>query len=259
MRAKYPKLEFDRLKAYFGEPLVVSCRHGEITILSPTIGDIIALGESKFYSTLNLFVANTTSYRLFLWDLQLDWNEVSDFELFCMIYKNIDPEASKLLFGDLDFSLFEPKVLNVDESTKRLVLVNVEQNVEIDEDVYQQIHQYFQMLFNMHPQEDLTDDMRLRKWWIQKDQRERDRKEQAKNKADEKPYSIQPVISALVNHPGFKYKLKELREVGVAEFYDSVKRLQIYEQSNALLHGIYGGMISGKDIQPDSYNFMREA
>lgn len=257
MRAKYPQLEFDRLKMYFGEPLVIPCRHGEITVLSPTIGDIIALGESKFYSTLNLLVANTTSYRLFLWDLQLDWNEVSDFELFCMIYKNIDSDASRLLFGDLDFSLFEPKVLNVDESTKKLILANVEQNVEIDEDVYQQIHQYFQMMFNMHPEELLTKEKRMKDWWIQKDRREQDRK--SKGKADEKKYSIQPIISALVNHPGFKYKLQELREVGVAEFYDSVKRLQIYEQSNALLHGIYGGMISSKDIEPESYNFMREA
>ena len=257
MRAKYPQLEFDRLKLYFGEPFTIPCRHGEITVLSPTIGDIIALGESKFYSTLNLFVANTTSYRLFLWDLQLDWNEVSDFELFCMIFKNIDSDASKLLFGDLDFSLFEPKVLNVDETTKKLVLVNAEQNVEIDEDVYQQIHQYFQLMFNMHPEELLTEEKRMKDWWIAKDRREQERK--AKRRADEKQYSIQPIVSALVNHPGFKYKLHELREVGVAEFYDSVKRLQIYEQSNALLHGIYGGMISSKDIEPESYNFMREA
>lgn len=257
MRAKYPQLDFDRLKMYFGEPFVIPCRHGEITVLSPTIGDIIVLGESKFYSTLNLLVANTTSYRLFLWDLQLDWNEVSDFELFCMIYKNIDPDASKLLFGDLDFSLFEPKVLNVDATTKKLILANVEQNVEIDEDVYQQIHQYFQMMFNMHPEELLTEEKRMKDWWIQKDRREQDLK--AKGDADEKKYSIQPIISSLVNHPGFKYKLQELREVGVAEFYDSVKRLQIYEQSNALLHGIYGGMVSSKDIEPESYNFMREA
>lgn len=256
MRAKYPKLEFDRLKMYFGEPLVIPCRHGEITVLSPTIGDIITLGESKFYSTLNLLVANTTSYRLFLWDLQLDWNEVSDFELFCMIYKNIDPDASKLLFGDLDFSLFEPKILNVDDQTKRLVLVSEEQNVEIDENVYQQIHQYFQMMFNMHPEELLTQEKRMKDWWIQKDRREQDRK--AKGKASEKPYSIQPVVSALVNHPGFKYKLKELKEVGVAEFYDSVQRLQIYEQSNALLHGVMGGFVSSKDIKPEQYNFMRE-
>lgn len=255
MRAKYPRIEFDRLKMYFGEPYIIPCRHGEVKVLSPTIGDIISLGESKFYSTLNLLVANTTSYRLFLWDLQLDWNEVTDFELFTLIYKNIDSDASKLLFGDLDFSLFEPKILNVDENTKKLTLVNEEQNVEIDEDVYQQFHQYFQEMFNMHQEELLTEEKRMKEWWIAKDRREQERK--AKKK-DDKSYSIQPMISALVNHPGFKYKLQELKEVTVSEFYDSVQRLQIYEQSHALLGGMYGGFISGKDIEPESYNFMRE-
>ena len=254
MREKYPVLQFDRLKIYFGEPYTIPCRHGEITLLSPTIGDIISLGEAKFYSALNIIVANTTSYRAFLWDLQLDWNEVSDFELFCMIYKGINPEASGLLFGDLDFSLFEVKVLNT-VAEKKLVLANEEQNVEIDEDVYQQMHQYYQLMFNMHPEDLLTNEERMKRWWIAKDKREQERK--AKKK-DDKSYSIQPIISALVNHPGFKYKLQELREVGVAEFYDSVQRLQIYEQSTALLKGLYSGMISGKDIKPEQYNFMKE-
>lgn len=66
------------------------------------------------------------------------------------------------------------------------------------------------------------------------------------------------MVSALVNHPGFKHKLSELKEVGIAEFYDSVKRLQIYEQSTALLKGLYGGMISSKDVEPDAYNWMKD-
>lgn len=255
MRAKYPTIEFDRLKVYFGEPYTIPCRHGEVTLLSPTIGDIIAIGEAKFYSTLNLIVANTTSYRLFLWELNLDWNEVSDFELFCMIYKQVDPDVSKLLFGDLDFSTFEIKLLNVDEQIKKLVLVSEEQNVEIDEDVYQQMHQYYQLVFNMKPEELLTAEDRMKRWWIAKDKREQERK--AKKK-DDKTYSIQPMVSALVNHPGFKYKLKELKEVGVAEFYDSVKRLQIYEQSTALLKGMFSGMISSRDIDSEQYNWMKE-
>ncbi len=69
---------------------------------------------------------------------------------------------------------------------------------------------------------------------------------------------MRTIISALVNHPGFKYKLSELKEVNVAEFYDSVKRLQVYEQSTALLKGMYSGMIDGSKIKSEDYNFMRE-
>lgn len=255
MREKYPKLEFDRLKMYFGESLVRECRHGAISILTPSIGDIIRVGEEKFFSSLNIFIANTTSYRLFLADLGADWNDVTDFELFCLMYKSIDPEVSKLLFGNLDFLNFKVLALNANDGTKRMVLVDQDNDIEIDEDVYQTIHQYYQMMFNMHPEDAFTTDERLKRWWIEKDRREQERNRQ--KKSTEK-YSLQPIVSALVNHPGFKYKLQELKEVTVAEFYDSVQRLQIYEQSTALMHGLYGGMISGKDIEPDSYNFMRE-
>jgi hypothetical protein len=75
---------------------------------------------------------------------------------------------------------------------------------------------------------------------------------------DKSDTSIQSIISSLVNHPGFKYKLKELKEVGVAEFYDSVKRLQVYEQTTSLLKGMYSGFIDSKNIKPQDYNFMRD-
>lgn len=255
MREKYPTLHFDRLQVYVGVPYTIPCRHGEIVITTPSIGDIIKMGEEKFHSTLNLFVTNTTLYRAFLWDLNLDWNETTDFQLFCMIYSNVDSDVSKLLFNGLDFSLFKITMRNLDDGTQELVLINEEQNIEVDEDAYQQIHQYLQVMFNMHPEDLIIDDARLKKWYIMSDKREQDRK--AKKK-DEKPYSLQPVVSALVNHPGFKYKLSELSEVKVTEFYDSVARLQIYEQTTALMKGMYSGMISSKDIKPEQYNFMKE-
>lgn len=46
--------------------------------------------------------------------------------------------------------------------------------------------------------------------------------------------------------------------MSIFEFYDSVSRLAIYEQSIALMRGMYGGFIDGKGIKPEDYNFMRE-
>jgi len=40
--------------------------------------------------------------------MNMDWNTTSDFELFVMLYKNLDLSITKLLFGDLDFSKFVP-------------------------------------------------------------------------------------------------------------------------------------------------------
>jgi len=65
------------------------------------------------------------------------------------------------------------------------------------------------------------------------------------------------LISACINHPGFKYKLQELKDVGICQFMDSVQRLQVYESSTALLHGMMGGFVDSSKIKSDDYNWMR--
>ena len=251
------KIEFDRLKMYFGEPFEIDLESalGKITVYQPTIGDVVEVGEGKFLSTLNVFVANTTMYRLMLWDSGLDWNEISDFQLFVLLKNMIDSNASKLLFGDLDWNEFQPMFRNIDDNNQALVLVNEKQNIEINEEVYEYFHQYIQTMFNMKPEDEFTEDKILKKWWIDKDRRKTDR--EAK-KDDKKSVSLVSQISAYINHPGTKYKLSELKEVGVCEFYDSIQRLQIYESTTALMKGMYSGMIDSKNIKPEDYNFMKD-
>lgn len=251
------KIEFDHLKMYFGEPFEIDLESalGKITVYQPTIGDVVEVGEGKFLSTLNVFVANTTMYRLMLWDSGLDWNEISDFQLFVLLKNMIDSNASKLLFGDLDWNEFQPMFRNIDDNNQALVLVNEKQNIEINEEVYEYFHQYIQTMFNMKPEDEFTEDKILKKWWIDKDRRKTDR--EAK-KDDKKSVSLVSQISAYINHPGTKYKLSELKEVGVCEFYDSIQRLQIYESTTALMKGMYSGMIDSKNIKPEDYNFMKD-
>ena len=57
-----PKVEIDMLQAYFGEPYHIDLDGipGEIVVYSPTIGDIVRVGEKKFYQNLSVFIANTT-------------------------------------------------------------------------------------------------------------------------------------------------------------------------------------------------------
>ena len=257
-----PQIEFDHLQMYFGDPYVIDLENtnGALTVYTPTIGDIIAIGEKRFYQTLNIFTCNTTQYRLVLWELGIDWNECTDFVLFMMLYKQIDHDVSKLLFGDLDFSKFVPLSKHIlDENGEDLtepVLWNEEEQIEINADVHNHFSQYLREMFMIKMEEKLTDDRILKQWYIEKDKRA---VENAKKKQDKGIKSgLQPIISALVNHPGFKYKLRELKDVNVSEFYDSVRRLQVYEQSTALMRGLYSGMIDGSKISSDQYNFMRE-
>lgn len=246
--------EIDVLKLYFGEPFVIQNDiHNDIIINQPTIGDIIKNGEKQIYSAVNTLIANPTMYRMQLWDLGVDWNKVSDFSLFCMLAPSVDSESTKLLFGDLNFQLFQLQQTQNEDEGVSYYLFNEEQNVEIDETAYLQMVSYLRAMFNTYPKIEKAKGKSTKEWMIQED---RAAFEQHKN--DVYKSTLLPLISTCLNHPGFKYKKNELREVGIVEFMDSVQRLQVYESSTALLKGIYSGFVDASKIDKNELNFMRE-
>lgn len=276
-KPRYEQFEFDKLKMYFRKPYIIDLKDtiGSVTVYQPTIGKIVDIGEKRFYSTLNIFIANTTLYRAFLWDIGIDWNIMTDFEMwmFFMFSKNngkriidIDDDVIKLLFGDLNFDTFdiyERDISFVDDTNEKKIkkekfLYSEEFNVEITEETYQRFHQYLQKIFNMKPEEKFTPDDLLKDWFITQARNESEIEEEKRQKG--KDSSILSLISACVNHPGFKYNVEQLEKVGVYQFFDSVNRLQIYENATATLRGIMSGLAlsGGKGVSPDEYNIMRE-
>ena len=251
LKLRYPPIEFDKLQMYMGFPYVIDLpsTEGSITISVPTMRTFIELGEKRYLQTINVFTTNTTEYRVPLWDVDIDWNEISDFELFCMLYKQIDPDVSKSIFGDFDFNDLE-----LYKKGDEVVLYNEKLNIEINEEVYQHIAQYLRIIFNITPEEKITKDKFLKEMYINKDRREAE----IKKKKQKEPTSIQSLISSCVNHPGFKYKLKEVLDMGIYEFYDSVARLNIYESTTAVLKGMYSGFVDASKFKSDDFNFMRE-
>ena len=249
--------QFDMLRLYFGEDYHVT---DDIVIHQPTIGDIIEYGEDYVYSVVNVFVANTTTYRLTLWDIGIDWNKISDFELFASLISGLNVEKTKLLFGDLDWSKFKKASMVLEDGTNSpMLLYNEEQDIFVTEEIYLHISAYIRKMFNINPKVEKAKGKTTKQWMIdeERQKREREKLERAKD-----PYSnnstLFPMISACVNHPGFKYKSSELKEVGIIEFMDSVQRLQIYENTRALIQGSYSGFCDTSKIDKNQFNFMRE-
>ena len=256
-------MQFDRLKMYFGEPYSVG---NGMTIYCPTIGDILELPNSDltFYQTLYVYIANPTSYRLMLWDNGIDWNKISDYELFLMLYRGGDPQVNKLLFGDLDFSGFgyygrteiKKNDNGEDEEVTVPTLYNPDADIEISEKDYGIISEYLKTAFNIFPKVEKAKGRATKEAIIEEERMNIAFKQ--KNGDAEPHSSLLPLISACINHPGFKYNLKELKEVNFVQFMDSVQRLQIYENSRALLAGSMSGFCDTSKIPKEEFNFMRD-
>ena len=245
---------FDKLKMYFGEDYTIN----GITISIPTIGDILEIGEARFYQAVSPFLNNPTSIRVLLYDVfKMDWNKTKDIEVFYIMLQMVkDKEPLKLLFKNIsfeDFKLINAKKNEFEKDYKWLALVSPSQNILICEDQYLEIAEFIRDMLNVHPKTEKAKGKTTKHWMLQEDRMKAEQNQNEENKS-----TLLPLVSACVNHPGFKYKLEELKQVNICQFMDSVQRIQKYEQGVAAMHGIYGGFVNAKDIPQDLINFMSD-
>lgn len=258
--------QFDRLKIFFGEPFKVN---DFITIHQPSIGEILEFGEKRTFSTIVAFTGNTTLYRLQLWDLGVDWNKITNFELFCMLAPSIPQSDTSLLFGDLDFTKFkmyakqwEPgqEPSEYDENGEKRadwelrpesVLYDVENGYLIDELLYLQMREYLREVFDQHPKDEFARGKFTKESIIDEERTKLKIAERKRSRGEVDDYGgsyLLPLISTLSMYPGFKYKTNELKELGIAEFMSDVKKMQTMENTSALLRGMYGGFLDTSKI-----------
>ena len=246
------RLDFNPLQLYFGDDYVVN---DKITIHQPSIQDYITYGEENIQSVIYPFISNPTKCRLQLWNNGIDWNDITNQQLFSILIKSIDLEYSKLMFGDIDFHGFSFFTEEKD-GKESVILYNPIQDIKIDEPTRIKMCKYIQYMFHAFPpEEEFTSSKTLKRDLIN-----RDKQNLLAMKRDSslKPPSLLSMIYFYLNHPGSKYKKNELRNVGIVEFYDSVQRLQIYESTHAVINGSYSGFVDTSKIPKNEFNFMRD-
>ena len=246
------QFSFDRLKMYFCEDYQTQ---SGIIVREPRIGEILKIGEEDFYKNLNIWITNPTAYRVPLWHLEpsVDWCKITDFELFCYLYKAIDPDVISIIFPGINILSFEQKYRVLGEEQYELVLYSEEQDEVIDNNTYLEISQYLRTLFNIFPKDEYGKGRSTKEAMIWEDEEKAAREKDKSYKS-----SLYPLVSSCINHPGFKHSLADLRDVGIFEFMDSVNRLQVYENTRALLAGSMSGFADTSKIDKENFNFMRD-
>lgn len=252
---KKKKYEFDKLKLYFGEDFVTP---GGIVISQPSIGAILEIGEEEFYRSISPFLYNSTSIRVPLWDMGMDWNKVKDIEVFALLIQGVDKGPLKQVFKDLDFDdfrIFEEfaEGQEPERGKGRLAVYSKSQDVLIYEDEYMLIAEYVREMMNFHPKVEKAKGKTAKNWIIQEDKMNQVAQIR---KGEGFQSALLPLVSACENHPGFKYNLKQLKEVGIYQFMDCVKRIQKYESATAALKGCYSGFVDVKKINKEALDFM---
>ena len=237
--------EMDEIQMYFGEPYVIN---DKIIIAQPKIGDIVKYGEKSYYSMVHTLVAIPSDMKSQLDDMGLDYEQVSDFELFMMLSQTLTPDRTGILLGNLDLTKFKPRP-NLQNG--EIVLADMENKIMIDRFIYDRMANHIRKMHGLKKKVEKAKNAITKQVLIDEDRRNIERN---KNK----PYHsfLMPMISSVKTRQG--YTLDYVKNEGLVEFFDEVNRLQIIHNADALLSACYSGFCDTSKLDKKQLNWMRD-
>lgn len=237
--------QVDELKLYFGDDIKIA---DGVIIKSPTIGDIVDYGEREYFSMAQTLTATPSSMKVALDDMKLDWEKVTDFQLFAMLSQSLPQSATKLLLGDLDLTTLKLYSINDNDN---VVLSNEDHSIIINEVIYDTLMTNIRKMHGFSKQVDKAANARTHRVLI-------DLARQDAKRAQEKPQKsfLLPLISSLQGRQS--YTKDYIRNMGIFEFMNQINRVQIIVQADAALGGMYGGFVDTKKMDKSILDWTRD-
>lgn len=243
--------EVDELQLYFGEPFYIN---QYIQVNSPTIGDLINMGEKSYFGVLHQLTAIPSDMKAKIWDdMGIYWTDISDFDFFCRLTRGLTPKETEVFLGNLDLSSMEYGINNL---TKEHALYKELKNGEfivINEFIYKQIVNALRIIHNIIPKREKAQSDSMKKLLI-----DLNREDIEKANRESTGSTFRPLISSMVNSAGFKYDIFTIRKVPYLAFMDSVGRIPVITTAMAMLSGIFGGWVDTSKMDKQQLNWMRD-
>lgn len=231
----------DKLKLLRGEPLIVS---DSIIVHQPTLGEICDYGEEAYWGLVRKLTSTPFEYKVALWDMEIDYETVDEFDFFITLTRDLTPEQTRIVLGDLDLSNLDIMPLSSDDDA--LLLYSKEQNAYIDKIVYERITSFIREVNYIEKNQKRPGNLITKKIYIETERREMER-----NK--DKPFQsfLLPLVSSMVNLPGFKYDYGSVWDLPIYTFLNAVRRIQKIRTSDNLALGVYTGKIEGAKVKKE--------
>lgn len=224
----------DKLLMYLGENLTVN---EQITIYQPSILDIARFGEKHYFNIIYRMCSVPSDYKSELWDMGFNYGKLDDFEFFILLTRDMDKDDTRLILGD-NISL-KDMVPVTDTTTNEIMLLDTEHEILITREIYNEMIAFIRDMHNIHPKRERAANKETLRLLIDEDRV----KKASKVKESTSDSFLLPLISSMINSPGFKYDINSLKNLGIYAFLDSVQRIQAITTANSISNGMYSGMV----------------
>lgn len=210
----------------------------KIYIQFPTIRQVMFdYGEKRYWSVMYSLIATSSDLIAQLDTMGLDWEKVSDFEVFLRNF---------IFLPEEDIHIFLPTVSPKDfilcenSDTQELMLYNEKDNITIDKFIHENIADYIRYAHgikknviragNEFTHRDIIEDAH--------DEIKRQQRRQKKQKSQMKTY-----ISFLANT--YKCLPDQILDMKVNYFFDAIKRINAINEATTMPFLMYYGMVDG--------------
>ena len=219
----------------------------DISIVIPTVGEVID-HESEYYTQVSILTASPMDYMLQLNEVGLDFNEVTEYELFLMLFEGLRSMDTSLMFGDLDISKFE-RAHHIE--TGAPVLYDEEDDIVIDRVVQVNIALFLRKIHHLEKNNKKAANEEAKAYLL-----DRAKKKAERNKRRRQQSQIEPLITALVNTEQFKYNFETTRDLTIYQFNESVRQILHKIDYDNKMHGIYAGTVDPKHLSQEDLNWL---
>lgn len=237
----------DELKIYRGDDYYIT---DKIFIRQPKITEICDFGEEKYLRMVSQLVSVPQNSIYMLSEAGIDFTKITDFQLFTTLCRAFKYEETKFIIPDLDFE--GSRIAMVNKVTSKGTVLDTKEPAVIfksgavlNEKSYKKMASYIRKINRIQRPWFLTiGNESTKKRMIQSAKLEYET--QLQNKGAFKSRFL-PLISAL-SVMGFR---NEVWNMKLYEFFETLERSQLKEQTSHLYDGIYSGCLNYDKIKKD--------
>lgn len=223
-----------------------------ISVRQPTLSDIEEVGESAYFSCINMLCSTPSDFKVQLWDSGIDWTEISDYLLFQTLYKSIDERVVELILPGVHL----PQMIRVvSDKSNEVCLSSPDGAIVIDEAIYYQVVEAIRRTNSITKTTDNPGNLATKKFMLNKARRMLDRARTEKERSS----SLGVIISSLVNCEHFKYNYTTVWGLTLYQLMDALQQIQRYKRCDYIMHGIYAGTIDPKALSSDDLSWIAKS
>ena len=217
-----------------------------ISVKIPTVGEILSR-EREYYEDVAMIVSTPSDMIAQLDGAGIDFTSIGEWDLFCLLFRELRERDLSMIFGELSLSGFEFAVSRQNGNT---VLVDSSSGAVIDRAIHDKICRVLRQILGLTKNTKRPGNEEAKAFMIER------AKKKLKRKGKQTRSALEDMIVALVNTAEFPYDYNSVHDLTICQFNASLHQIIRKVRFDNLMIGCYAGTVDAKGLDQDEMTWI---